>query len=309
MNNQGSVCIVVVNYNGFEISRDCIESLLKLDYPSYCIVFVDNGSSDKSGDEINDIYKDRIVYLPLPKNLGVTGGNNAGIDYASQHGYEYVLFLNNDTVVDKTFLAKLIETSNKYNALVVPKIICFFDQSRLDHFIGTGIDWWTSQPLDYKPYPLDRPEFNIRSEIKVASTCCLLVPIPVFSAIGKMDEEYFMYQDDSDFTLRATRAGYRMFYEPEAKIFHKCNTTTSNKQPSYFEYYLQNRNLFYFYNKLCDKPVIKYLFFAKMLTRLFISYLLALVKRNHDRRRIITVILTDIATRTMGPVPNLGKSN
>ena len=307
MDTNDDVCIVVVYYNGFEISRDCIESLLDLDYPSSRIVFVDNGSPDGSGNAIYDLYKERIIYLPLPKNLGVTGGNNVGIDYATQHGFEYVLFINNDTVVDASFLSKLIKTAIEYNALVVPKIICFYDQSRLDHFIGTEINWWTSQPLDYTPYPLDRPELNLKHEIKVASTCCLLVPTRVFADIGNMDEAYFMYQDDSDFTLRATRAGYRMLYEPEAKIFHKCNSTTRNKQPSYFEFYLQNRNLIYFYKKLCDKPVIKYLFCIKLLSRLLILFLLTWVKKNHELQKVIRVVLKDIATNRMGPVPDLGK--
>mgnify|MGYP001619830116 CR=1 FL=1 len=299
-----SVAIVIVNYNGFEYTRECIDSVLKLDYDNYTVVFVDNGSSDGSGESLYNLYKDVVVCLPLTKNHGVTGGNNAGINYALEHQYDYVLFLNNDTIVDRRFLGAMVKTSQESNnALVVPKIICYYDPKRLDHWVGVDYNWWTGQPKGYSAYPLDTPALNAHSEIKVASTCCLLTPVSVIRQIGVMDENYFMYNDDADFTLRATRAGYRMFYEPTAIIYHKCNMTTKNKQPAYFEYYLIYRNFFYFYNKLCTNLFVKYVFFVRLGTLLILQYFKSYVNRNPSKRQVINLIVRDILVRRMGPVP------
>jgi GT2 family glycosyltransferase len=199
----------------------------------------------------------------------------------------------------------VVQTSREAaGALAVPKIICFYDQKRLDHYIGPEINWWTAQPVGYHYYPNDQPSLNIRSDIRVASTCCLLVPSPVFSAVGKMDENYFMYHDDSDFTLRASRAGYRMIYEPQAVIYHKCNMTTQHKQPAFFQYYLLYRNVFYFYGKLCDRPLIKFLFLTKCAGILFVHYLQSYFTRDVMKRTIIKRIVRDIFEKKMGPPPD-----
>lgn len=306
MTRQGRVAVVMVNYNGFEYSRECIDSLQKLDYPNSILVFVDNGSTDGSGDAICNIYKDAIVYLPLTENRGVTGGNNAGIDYALEHHLDYVLFLNNDTIVDSSMLGRMVETSRENgDALVVPKIVCYYDQKRLDHWIGPDFDWQTGRPEGYQRYPYDSPQLSIRSEIKVASTCCLLAPTSVLRAVGGMDENYFMYYDDADFTIRATRAGYRMMYEPESIVYHKCNKTTSTKQPAHFEFYLINRNFFYFYNKLCDRAYVKYLFLIQCWLRLGWHFVRALKEGDSAKRRVVQLVVQDIIARRMGPPPQV----
>ncbi|MBM3244535.1 MAG: glycosyltransferase family 2 protein, partial [Candidatus Omnitrophica bacterium] len=265
-NSDYKVGIIVVNYNGFEYSSDCIDSLLKSDYKLFEIIFVDNGSKDGSAEMIRNRFKDTINCVFLSENKGVTGGNNAGIDFAVKRGCDYALFLNNDTVVEHDFLTKMMLTSRECGqALVAPKIVCDFDRRRIDHWVGKDYDWWRSRPQGHKVYPFDNEEFSFRADIKVASTCCLLVPISVINRIGMMDENYFMYLDDADFTIRASRAGYRIIYEPEAMIYHKCNKTTGGKQPSYFEYYLLTRNVFYFYRKLCKNNSAKAYFFSRII--------------------------------------------
>ena len=306
MTGPGKVAVVMVNYNGFEYSRECIDSIRRLDYPDYAIVFVDNGSSDGSGEAIHDLYRDKIVYLPLAENLGVTGGNNAGIEYALTHHCDYVLFLNNDTLVDSHFLDRLVQTSQASGeALVVPKIVCYFDQQRLDHWLGSDFNWWTGMPQGYQRYPYDAPLLNSRSEIKVASTCCLLAPVSVLRTVGGMDENYFMYYDDADFTLRATRAGYRLLYEPESVIYHKCNMTTRTMQPAYFEFYLINRNFFYFYNKLCNRPLIKYAFLVKSSLRLMWHFARSYTDRNPVKRQVVRLVIKDVFAGRMGPPPRV----
>ena len=105
------VGIVVVNYNGLECSCACIDSLLRLPRGQADIIFIDNGSSDGSGAAVQARYGERIVYVALPKNGGVTCGNNAGIARAQRLGCDYVLFLNNDTEVEPDFLSRMLVVS------------------------------------------------------------------------------------------------------------------------------------------------------------------------------------------------------
>jgi GT2 family glycosyltransferase len=302
------VLIVLVNYNGFEYTRECINSLLNLDYPRYDIFTVDNGSNDGSGKKLAELFKGSIIYAELPINLGVTGGNNRGIEYAVSNNYDYILFLNNDTTVEPIFLSKMINASIEYgSSLIVPKIICFYDRNKLDHFVGIDVDWSTAQPFNYVPYPEDIPDLNKRIEIGVASTCCLLVPISLPKKIGMMDESYFMYYDDSDFTIRARRAGFRMVYEPESIIYHKCNMTTKNQQPSYFEFYLQLRNVYYFYRKLCDEPLKKMLFLSKTSLYIAVHLFYSLLRGNRKKFTVCCLIISDIIAKKMGAPPDFSK--
>ena len=206
-----SVGIIVVNYKGFNITSDCIDSLLKIDYPRYTIICIDNGSGDGSGDRLGSKYQDRIKMVQLSENLGVTGGNNRGIEYAKNHNLDYVMFLNNDAIVENSFLKTMMQTSieNK-GSMVVPKIICYFDKTRLDHWMGIDFNWWKGVPKDFIAYRKDEPKLNIKSEVRVSTTCCLLVPMKVIQNIGEMDENYFIYYDDADFTIRATNAGFKI---------------------------------------------------------------------------------------------------
>ncbi|MCX5778201.1 MAG: glycosyltransferase family 2 protein [Elusimicrobia bacterium] len=303
-NSQPSVAVVIVNFNGLEYSSACIDSLLHIDYPNSRIVMVDNGSSDSSGSMLVQSYEGKIEPILLSVNGGVTGGNNAGIEYALKNNFDYVLFLNNDTEVHPSFLTGLIDASlSDGQALVVPKIVCYFDQRRLDHWIGSDIDWWTSRPIGYHYYPLESEEMNRKQRIGVASTCCLLVPLSVIRQIGLMDEDYFMYYDDADFTLRASRAGYSMIYEPASVVFHKCNKTTGTKQPSLFEYYLVNRNIFYFYGKFCNRPIVKSIVLAKIFTRLLLHFVGSLLLRKKRLQYVAYLTLRDIVRGVRGPIP------
>ncbi len=296
-----SVGIIIINYKGFEITSECIDSLLAIDYLNYTIVCVDNGSGDGSDDRLRSKYQDKIELIQLLENKGVTGGNNRGIEYAKEHNLDYVLFLNNDTIVDKGFLKIMMQASSENNeAIIVPKILLYFDKTKLDNWIGSDFNWWKGIPKGYIEHRKDVPELNIKREIRVSSTCCLLVPMKVIEDVGMMDENYFIYYDDVDFTIRATNAGHKIIYEPSAQIYHRSKITISQKLPSYFGYFINNRNAVYFYNKLCENQVVKYIFFVRLFYGLAITFSKALIKRDIKLVHIIIVTIQDILTGKLG---------
>lgn len=297
-----NVAIVVVNYNGYDLTVECLDSIFRSSFTNYSIALVDNGSTDSSGFRLKEKYlhNEKVHFISSSDNLGVTGGNNLGIDYALDRGCSHILFLNNDTIVSEDLVASLvINASGKDKSLSVPKIICYYDRERLDHWIGAGYNWWRSYPKGFSVYPKDSRVHNIaRNDITVASTCCLMIPVELIRDIGKMDEAYFMYYDDADFTLRASNAGYRIHYIPQTYIYHKCNMTTRNKQVAFFEFYLGNRNSIYMYRKLCKNSFAKRVFYSKWLIMLLLQFI-----KNKKKRPIIKIIFRDVFSKRMGKVP------
>ena len=104
---QPTVAIILVNWNSFEVTHDCILSLKSIDYVSHTIVVVDNGSVDGSGDRLLHLHPE-IVLIKSATNQGFTGGNNLGFEYSLNQGYDYSMMLNNDTFVESNFLSTLI---------------------------------------------------------------------------------------------------------------------------------------------------------------------------------------------------------
>lgn len=301
-----SVAIVLVNYNGFEFTKECIESLFAIDYLNYQIVLINNGSTDQSGSLLNSYFNNRIVYIDKFENKGVTAGNNGGIEYALNNQFDYVLLLNNDTLVSPNFLTCMVETScNNSNSMVVPKIRLYYDQTRLDFWNGTGFNWWSSTVKGFRYFPFDGPEYNTSYEIKLTSTCCLLVPTKIFRTIGVMDEKYFMYFDDADFTIRATRSGFKIIYEPSSIILHKGGMSSKVNKASYFQFYLMKRNIFLFYSKLCPSNIAKYYSYGKFI---FINSLLGLkylFTGNHNKLSALMRAQADFFYNRLGVPPKL----
>src|SRR3989339_346256 len=128
--NKPLVYILILNWNGKEDTLECLSSLKKIDYPNYKTIVIDNGSTDDSVKIINKKYP-KIKIIENKKNLGYAEGNNVGIRYALKNKADYVLILNNDTIVDKKFLTELVKVgeSNEKVGIVGPNVYCYFFQA------------------------------------------------------------------------------------------------------------------------------------------------------------------------------------
>lgn len=239
-----SVAILTVNYNGGAHIAGFLASLAAVAYPNWRLVVVDNASSDSSPDEIASLFPTAVL-IRNEENLGITGGHNAGIRYCLEQGFDYVLFLNNDTVVEPDFLDRLVQTADE-RTMVAPKTYLYGRRPLLDDTVG-DFDWWRGVWggwLYGKPEP---PGFD-RWQPNMASLCCLLVPVGVFRDAGLMDERFFMYYDDFDFVQRAKAAGYRLRLEAGAVIYHR-KAASSGGVDSPFKLYYATRNRLYLMRK------------------------------------------------------------
>lgn len=233
-----SVYIIILNWNNWPDVKECLASLQNNDYPNYKVVIVDNGSKEKPAAPDLEI---KIIYNQ--ENLGFAGGNNVGIKHALENDADYVLLLNNDTIVSGNFLTKLIEAgeSDKEIGLLGPKIFFYGDKKRI-WFAGGKVNWLRNKgtmrgwgEMDNGQY--DRPKIQ---ETDYLTGCCLLIKREAIKKIGLMPEEYFLYYEDTDWSLKARKAGYKCVFVPESKIWHKVSKSSAAGSPSYIYYHVRN---------------------------------------------------------------------
>lgn len=245
------VAIVTVNYNGAQFIEDFARSVAAVDYPAYRLFAVDCGSRDGSAELLERAYPDTEV-IRAGANLGFTGGNNLAIEHALAWKPDYVLFLNNDTVVEPGFLRALVAQADD-RTMVVPKIRYLFDPALISTHAG-DFDWTRGVFRDTHHGQPDGPATSVRRELRTASMCCMLVPAAVFDRVGMMDDTYFMYYDDTDYLVRARGHGYRLVYEPSAVIDHRESGSSGGGWYTPFKSYYATRNRLYLMKKHVSRP-------------------------------------------------------
>lgn len=248
---ENMVYVVLVNYNGFDITLECIKSLKNINYKNYKIVIVDNASKDDSYEKLYKI-KDKyeFILLKAENNKGFSGGNNIGIKYSIDNGADYVLLLNNDTEVDENFLKYLVEYADD-KIVTISKIYYYNEPNKLWYdggYIqkGTGV----TVHCNIDKYDENADDKNVRY-CTFATGCCLLIHRNILNSIGYLDEDFFMYSEDVDFSLRILEAGYKIKYVPQAKIWHKVSVSSGGGESNLSVYYT-SRNRFYKMDKHRD---------------------------------------------------------
>ena len=138
-----NVAIILINWNSYEFTNDCINSLIQNSYPHFDIIVVDNNSQDGSAANLRSEHPG-IILLEASENLGFAGGNNLAIEFAVHNGYEYVLLLNNDTIVEPDFLKHLVCYMDQHPeaGAIQPRIYFNHDRTLLWNG-GSSYNRWT----------------------------------------------------------------------------------------------------------------------------------------------------------------------
>lgn len=224
--------IILVNYNAYQDTLECIESLGKMTYLNYEIIVVDNFSSDNSLSQLKQIKN--IHLIEAKQNGGFAYGNNLGIHYALKHGCNQVLLLNNDTTVEPDFLEKMIKTSQNQNiGIVAPKILNYYDRHIIWSAGGT-INWRLFVGYNDQTGMIDSKIKEVK-DVEFSNGCCLLIKKEVIETIGDLPEDYFMYYEDLDYCLQV-RKNYRIIYNSEAVIYHKVSASSGIESPFQLEW-------------------------------------------------------------------------
>lgn len=264
--------LVTVLYNSDNVLEGFFKSVSAQTYRDYILYLIDNSVNDSTNVLITNLAQTYPVseyrHIKSEGNIGVAAGNNAGIKQALADGCDYLLLLNNDIEIEhRGALMKMLSVCEmKGEKMVVPKI--YYYDTRKVWMAGGHMDTWRALGVHDGYKKTDRPAYNIPRYITYAPTCFMLVNKQVFEKIGIMDVQYFAYYDDTDFVYRATRAGFKLYYEPSINILHKVSSSGGGDISTFYVYY-SNRNKIYFIRK--NLKGIKRLFaiFYTLSSRLF----------------------------------------
>ena len=217
------VSIIILNWNGLEDTIECLESLKKMTYSNYQTIVVDNGSEGNDVRVLKEKFGDYIHLIENDRNYGFAEGNNIGTRYALAHyNPDYILLLNNDTVVDPDFLNELVKVAENDAGIGIlgPKLLFHHEPTRIQS-VGGKIRWWTGETLLIGRNEVDNGQFNEIKEVDWIVGCALLARRTMIEAIGLIYPTYFSFFEESDWCVRCKKAGFTIVYVPNARVWHK----------------------------------------------------------------------------------------
>lgn len=249
------VNIIALNLNGWQDTLECLESLFKISYPHYKVIVVDNASEDGSVKRIKGWVKKKSIknflLIENDKNYGFAKGNNIAIrQLLKKKQNQYILFLNNDAVVDKNFLSELIKVAESKTKIgIVGSKIYYYPPKKKNviQSCGADIDFQTGKLVSYGDSEIDKGQFNKTRKVGYVYGASMLVKQEIFDKVGLFDEKFFAFEEDADLCFRAKQAGYSTFYSPKSIIWHKGEASVK-KIPGFSDYY-RTRNLFWLEKK------------------------------------------------------------
>ena len=262
MNLNKKIAIIIVNWKQYELTINCLLSLEKLEYKNFKVIIVDNESNFE---KINKIKSDfnKVEVIESKENLGFASANNIGIKYAIKNKIEYLMLLNNDTEVNKKFLAPLLNSFKNDNLLgaVQPLIMNYNNRAKV---------WNAGGYLNiFFGFPYTNKLKNKNLQIDWITGCCIVLKTKVIKKAGLIDEDFFAYYEDVDWSLRIKKLGYKLGVVESSVIFHHGTKSSNNSNfegnLSPFVHYLNIRNHIYLIKKHGDKfnfiGVVFYQFF------------------------------------------------
>ncbi|MDN3920950.1 glycosyltransferase family 2 protein [Roseateles violae] len=273
--------IVTVLYNSDDVLPDFFASLAAQQGPSFRLYVIDNSATD-SGTKLARLLAERhgidVRLLFNNSNAGVAKGNNQGIEMALADGCSHVLLANNDTAFGADTLQRLLDAlADGQERAVTPKIM-YHDEPHKLWYGGGTINAWTMRTPHYGIKQTDRGQFDHLAHVGYAPTCFMLLDARIFDDVGRMDEQYFVYYDDTDFVLRMKTLGGRIRFAPGAVVLHKVSSSTGGDR-SPFSVYYTNRNRIYLIRKnlrgLQKLVAISYFLITRLPQLCFLQHALA----------------------------------
>lgn len=275
------VSIIILNWNQKLVTAACLRSLEKITYKNYRVIVVDNGSGDDSVAYLRQNFPSAVI-LANVENVGFAEGCNVGMRRACEEGTDYAFLVNNDVTVEPNALEVLVSTAEADRTIgIVGAVNYALDDPGKPLIIGTNFNWLSGYARRENLKPIESGRIRDPQPIDGASGSALLIKRPVIDRIGLLDARFFIYYEDVDWCLRARRAGYRVLYVPQAKVYHEIGTTFGKNDAVLC--YLYTRNLPLFMVKNSPRLLLANFFVFYVLKILFRIVLYFLTGR---RRRL-----------------------
>jgi GT2 family glycosyltransferase len=223
------VSIVILNWNGLEDTIECLESLQKITYPNYDVIAVDNGSEGNDAEILREKFGKYIRLIRNDKNYGFAEGNNIGVRYALENvSPDYILLLNNDTVVKPGFLTELVKVARSDPKIgIVGGKIYLYGTNMLDSAgsLFNNVAICTSRGNLEE----DRGQYDAQEEVPMITACCCLIRKAVLEQTYLFDPDFFLYYEEFDLNIRVRELGYNVVYVPDSMIYHKYSQSVKSE--------------------------------------------------------------------------------
>ncbi len=263
--SEAVVHIILINWNNYSDTIACLHSLSEIQYESKKIVLVDNASTDGSLQKIkawadkntvafefldgraipSTVSNDPLTIISLDANLGFGGANNIGIRLSLKSNPDFILLLNNDTVVQKDFLSRMVRSAlnNKSAGIVGGKIKYFDNKDKI---------WFNGGHVDFVRGAFYHCEDNCSGlkETDFITGCLMLLPSHIFTKVGYFDEDYFLNVEDVDLSYRVKDAGHTLFVDCDAVIYHKVSASIGGFHSLRNQYYFHRNRMRFFRKRL-----------------------------------------------------------
>ena len=218
------VFVVVLAWNYYNHTKRCLESLRTVEYDNLNVLVVDNNSSDKTSENIKKDFPEFNI-LTLSKNLKFSGGNNEGVNHLNPEKEDFIIFLNNDTIVSKNFVKKLINPllEDKKAIISTPKILYSSNINKI-WYAGGVVNLWFGIIKHIGIRDFDGPKYSFKTKTDYASGCCFCIKFDDFRKLY-FDNDFSMYCEDVDLSLRARKMNRFILYVPDSVILHNVSQT------------------------------------------------------------------------------------
>ncbi len=237
------VGVNVLNWRRRDLSLRCLERLAATVDPTTRLRLIDNGSQDGTPEAVRDAHPE-VEVIALGANLGFAGGHNRGLARAFADGDDAVLLFNNDAEPEPGFLEPLVRACRDHPDVgaVSPKIVLGEDHGRL-WYAGGRIDWWRGLAHNVGAGEADDGRFDRAGETGYATGCAMLITRNAWERVGAMEDAYFLYLEDVEWSVRARRAGLSLRYEPASRIAHASGTTSGGFATDAVQYYFARNRI------------------------------------------------------------------
>ncbi|MCE9627531.1 MAG: glycosyltransferase family 2 protein [Candidatus Eisenbacteria bacterium] len=224
-----TLAVIVLSWNGLALTRDTLASLAACRVPEgwrLHPMVVDNASSDGSAAMVRDEFP-QVELLALAENKRFAGGNNVGLARALDQGSDAVMLLNNDVMADPDLLVKLLAAlDERPDAGAFAPLIYFAPPSNRIWYAGGRCEPWLAHSSHRAIRESDHGQFRVLEPTGYLTGCCLLATSAAWRKVGPLDESYFIYAEDADWSLRARAAGFTLLFVPTARLWHRVSASS-----------------------------------------------------------------------------------
>ena len=240
-----SIAIITLNWNRAADTIAFLDSAFQETLKDIHLIVVDNGSTDQSVEQISARFP-QVEILVNPENLGFAKGMNRGIRHALERGMEYIFIANNDTVLAPDMLEVLVKQAQMGRASVIAPVIFYASDPKRIWSAGAGRNHLTLEVSNDQRGETIANLKNNPYEVEFITACGMLVHHSCFETVGLFDERFFMYYEDSDFSLRVRKAGLHILVDPQAQMWHKVATSSGGSDSPSERYWMARSSLIYF---------------------------------------------------------------